>query len=106
MKAPGLRVRPRVERPDYLAPVVRVGAAILHRAPVAGVSSSPVAHEPALVVELLGQEKLALRARPVVDTGVVGEARRAVPQRASVSVRGQPFEHERTDQESKAIATG
>jgi hypothetical protein len=87
VKAPGLRVRPGVERPDDLAPVVGVGAAILHRAPVADMGSSPIAHEPALVIELVAQEMLALRARPVILTGVVGEARGAVPEGTAVGVR-------------------
>ena len=53
VEAPGLRVRPRVQRPDDLAALVGVRAGLLARAAVADVRLGAVAHEPPLVVELV-----------------------------------------------------
>ena len=104
VEAPSLRVRPGVQRPDHFAPAVRVGARVLARAAVADVRLGPVAHEPALGVELMGPEVLALGALPGVLVRVVGEARRAVTQRAPVGVRRQPFERAGAEQQCRRVA--
>ena len=57
------------------------------------------------MVELVRPEMLPLGALPVVVLLVVGEARRPVPQRAPVGVRGEPLEHDRSD-EQEARVTG
>ena len=78
----------------------------LARAPVADVGLGAVAHQPALVVELVRPEVLAFRALPVVLSRVVGEAGGAVAQRSAVRVRGQPLEPERAGQQQGGVAGG
>ena len=80
VKASRLRVRPRIERPDDLPPVVGVGAAFLARACVADVGSRAVADEAPLAVELVWPQLLALGADPVVVCRVVREPGGAVAQ--------------------------
>ena len=104
MEAAGLGVRPGVERPDDLAALVGVGAAPLARAGVADVGAGAVADEPALAVELVRPELLAFRAEPVVVRLVVAEAGGAVAKRASVRVRGEPFEQEGAGDEEGGVA--
>ena len=102
VEAPGLGVRPGVQRTDDLAAAFGVGARALARAAVADVGPGPVAHEPALVVGLVGPQVLALGAVPGVGVLVVGEACGPVAQRAAVGVGGQPLEDERDgDQETR-----
>ncbi len=106
VEAPGLGVRPRVERSDDLPAPVGVGAALLQAAAVADVRSRPVAHEPPLRVELVRPQVLALGADPVVAGGVVGEAGRAVAERPAVRVRGQPLEPERAAGQDARVPAG
>jgi hypothetical protein len=54
VEASGLGVRPRVEGAHDLPSVVGVGAGVLARAGVADVRLRAVAHDAALVVELVG----------------------------------------------------
>ena len=92
--------------PDDLAAAVGVGAGVLARAAVADVRLGAVAHQPALVVELVRPQVLAFRALPVVVVVVVGEAGGAVAQRAAVRVRRQPLQHERAGDEQPGVAGG
>ncbi len=104
VEAAGLRVRPGVEWPNDLPPVVRVGAALLDGAGVADVCARPITHEPTLVVEVMWPQVLALGAAPVVAVGVVDEAGGAEAERASVRVRRKPFEEECGEQQEARIA--
>ena len=97
-------MRPGIQGPDDLAAAVRVGAGRLARAPVADVRLGAVAHQPALVVELVRPEVLAFRALPVVLRLVVGEAGGPVAERAAVRMRRQPFQHERAGHEQGGVA--
>ena len=106
VEAARLGVRPGIQRPDDLAAAVGVGAGLLARAAVADVRLGAVAHQPALVVELVRPEVLALRALPVVVRLVVGEAGGPVAQRAAVRMRRQPLQHERAGHEQAGVAGG
>ena len=63
-----------------------------------------VAGEPALVVELVRPQVLALGAAPVVQLLVVGEAGGAEAQRAPVGVRRQPVERHRHQEQEHGVA--
>ena len=104
MEAPGLRVGPRVERPNDLAAAVGVRARLLARAAVADMGLRAVANEPALVVELVRPQVLALGALPVIERLVIGEARRAVAQRAPMRVGREPLENERPEREQGRVS--
>ena len=104
VEAPGLGVRPGVDRAHDLAAVVGVGAALLERAAIADVRSCAVAHESSLVVEFVGPEVLALGADPDVMVGVVVESGGAVAQRAPVGVCRQPLQHAGRDEQGERVA--
>src|SRR5690242_148375 len=91
MEASGLGMGPRVKRTDDLASPVRVGAATLHDARVAGRGASSVPNEALLLVELVRPELLALWAQPVVVIALVGKPCSAKAQGAPVRVRRKPL---------------
>src|SRR5215208_4314381 len=98
-------MRPRVERAGDLPPGVGVGAGVLARAAVADVCLRAIAHQPSLLVEVMGPQVLALRATPVVELLVVGESGAAITERAPVRMGGEPFE-ERGGAEQEGAVSG
>src|SRR4029453_2738435 len=106
VETPRLRVRPRIERPHHLTPVVRVDAAGLCRARVADVRAGAVAHEATLTVERVRPELLSFGTHPVVLVRDVREPGGAEAESPPMCVRGEPLEREGTRDEEDRVPGG
>ena len=104
VEAPGLGVRPRVERLSDLATAVGVGAVGLRRAGVADLGAGAVADQAPPVVGLDPVQVLALRALPEVEVRPEAEPGGAVAGAAAVRVAGEQVEPDRGGEQERRVA--